>query len=234
MRSSPGWTLWRQWVLANAVGEAVGLGGSFLVGAGLISVLAAQPGPWVEIGMALVAVALGTALEGVVVGAAQWRVLRRALPGISRRAWIGATAVGAGTAWLLGMIPSTVMSLLGNGAAAEPPAEPPAWVVYLAAAGMGLVLGPILALAQYVVLRDHASGAGWWIPAHAVAWMLALPLTFLGPSALADLGPTTAGVALVLASVIAAGTVVGAVHGLVLVRLAAQTASPATPTAPSP
>jgi hypothetical protein len=221
MRSSARWSVWRQWVLANAVGEAVGLGGSFLVAAGLMSALVAQPGPWVEVGMALVAVALGTALEGVVVGAAQWRVLRRALPGIPGRAWIAATAVGAGVAWLLGMIPSTVMSLLGNGAA-EAPAEPPAWLVYLAAAGMGLVLGPILASAQYMVLRRHTSGAGWWIPAHAVAWMLALPLTFLGPSTLATTGPTATGVALLLASVIAAGTVVGAVHGLALMQLTAR------------
>ena len=224
------WSLWRQWVVANAVGEGVGLGGSFLIGAGLVAVLQAQHGPWVEIGLALVAVALGTLCEGVIVGYAQWRVLRRALPALSRGSWIRATAVGAGVAWLLGMIPSTVMSLVSE---ARPPAapaageaasagEPGALVMYLAAAGMGLVLGPILASAQYVVLRRHVARAGWWIPAHAAAWMLALPLTFLGPSLMFDVGLNALGIAILLALILLAGAVVGAVHGLVLVRLVAR------------
>jgi hypothetical protein len=228
-RSSTDWSLWRRWVVANAVGEGVGLGGSFLVGAGLVALLQAHHGPWVEIGLALVAVALGTLCEGVIVGHAQWRVLRRVLPALSRRAWVRATAVGAGVAWLLGMIPSTVMSLVSD--PARPPAaageaagasEPGALVVYLAAAGMGLVLGPILAAAQYVVLRRHVAAAGWWIPASAAAWMLALPLTFLGPSLMFDVGLNALGVAILLAAVVAAGAVVGAVHGLVLVRLVAR------------
>jgi hypothetical protein len=219
------WSLWRQWVLANAVGEGVGLGGSFAVGAGLVSVLVAEPGPWIEVGTALLAVVLGTALEGVVVGYAQWRVLRRPLAGLSRRSWIGATAVGAGVAWLLGMTPSTVMSLLGEAAGAgapAPSAQPPAVLLYLAAAGLGLALGPILASAQYVVLRRHVARAGWWMPANAAAWMLAMPLTFLGPSALAERGASVAGIAIALGAVIAAGVVVGAVHGLVLVWLVAR------------
>lgn len=149
-RSSIDWSLWRRWVVANAVGEGVGLGGSFLVGAGLGAVLQGQHGAWVEIGLALVAVALGTLCEGVIVGHAQWRVLRRALPGLSRGSWVRATAVGAGVAWLLGMIPSTVMSLVSG--PARPPvvavageaasaSEPGALVMYLAAAGMGWCWG---------------------------------------------------------------------------------------------
>jgi hypothetical protein len=227
LERSTRWSLWRRWVVANAVGEGVGLGGSFLVGAGLVSVLQAQPGPWVEVGLALVAVALGTLCEGVIVGYAQWRVLREPLPALSRAAWIRATAVGAGVAWLLGMIPSTVMSLVSEPAGAPAQAaasagEPGALVMYLAAAGMGLVLGPILASAQYVVLRRHVAHAGWWIPANAAAWMLALPLTFLGPSAMADVGLNALGIAILMASVLGAGAVVGAVHGLVLVRLLAR------------
>lgn len=218
--------LWGRWVIANAVGEGIGLGGSFLVGAGIVSVLGAQLGPWADVGAALLAVALGTFFEGVIVGYAQWRVLRGPLPAVSRASWVWATAIGAGVAWLLGMVPSTVASLViaptgPNGGDAPPltPEEPALGIVLLAAAALGLVLGPVLASAQFVVLRRHVEHAGWWIPANGVAWALALPLTYLGPSAMIDVGVNALGVGILLACVVGAGAVVGVVHGWVLVRL---------------
>ncbi|GAA1757714.1 hypothetical protein GCM10009747_15490 [Agromyces humatus] len=211
-------------MLANATGEGIGLGGSLLVGVGIVSLLGAQLDPWVDIGVALVAVALGTFFEGVVVGYAQWRVLRDPLPAMSWGSWVWATAIGAGIAWLLGMLASTVISLVTGPAdtaeaGAAAPAEPAPVVFYLAAAALGLVLGPILASAQVVVLRRYVAHSWWWIPANAVAWALALPLTYLGPSIMADLGVSVLGVGILLASVVAAGAIVGAVHGSVLIRL---------------
>jgi hypothetical protein len=226
VRASAERALWGRWVIANAVGEGIGLGGSILVGAGIVSVLGAQLGPWADVGAALLAVALGTFFEGVIVGFAQWRVLRGPLPGVSRGSWVWATAIGAGVAWLLGMVPSTVASLVTaptvpNGGDAPPlsPDEPALGIVLLAAAALGLVLGPVLASAQFVVLRRHVERAGWWIPANAVAWALALPLTYLGPSVMFDVGASLLGVGILLACVVGAGAVVGVVHGWVLVRL---------------
>ena len=101
--------------------------------------LGAQLGPGFDIATGVAAVALGTLLEGVVVGAAQWRVLREPLPALSRGSWVEATAIGAGLAWLLGMVPSTVISLLVGGAeatdaaVASGTAEPPLGVILLAA-----------------------------------------------------------------------------------------------------
>ena len=217
--------LYGRWVLANAIGEGVGLGGSFLVGAGLVVLLGARLGPWFEVATAIAAVALGTLFEGVVVGYAQWRVLRDPLPSLSRGSWVWATAVGAGIAWLLGMVPSTVISLVTgqveatDAASSATMAEPPLAVILLAAAGLGLLLGPVLASAQVVVLRRHVQHAWRWIPANAVAWALALPLTYLGPSLMFDVGVNALGVGIPLACVVAAGALVGAVHGAVLVRL---------------
>jgi hypothetical protein len=177
-----------------------------------------------DVGVVLIAVALGALSEGVVVGYAQWRVLRGPLPALSRASWVRATALGAGIAWVLGMLSSTVISAVTGpvdsavgGAAA--PVEPAPIVIYPAAAALGLVLGPILASVQVVVLRRHVANAWWWVPANGLAWALALPLTYLGPSVMADLGVNVLGVGVLLASVIAAGAVVGAVHGSVLVRL---------------
>jgi hypothetical protein len=72
--------LWLLWVLANAVGEAAGLGLTALVGAVAITSLGEGSGALATLGMAALAVAAGTLVEGTAVGTAQWLVLRRALP----------------------------------------------------------------------------------------------------------------------------------------------------------
>ena len=73
------------------------------------------------------------AYEGAIVGLAQWLVLRQRLPAIARRSWIWATVAGAMAAWFLGMLPGTVMSLIGNDGGAMP--EPEGAGVYAMAAG---------------------------------------------------------------------------------------------------
>lgn len=102
--------LWWQWVLANALGELVGLGATFAIGFGLFSGLSDIPG----IGAALLSAGLMTTtgvLEGGVVGYAQWLVLRKAIPAIGWRSWVIATIIGAVIAWFFGSIPMTLMSL---------------------------------------------------------------------------------------------------------------------------
>jgi len=213
------WTLWRRWVAANAVAELIGLGGSALVLIGLIALVDENSVGGILL-MAAGAILLGTMLEGVVVGLLQWCVLRDALPTLPRRSWVTATAIGALIAWLLGMIPSTAMSLAGSGAeSAAPAAEPPAWLFYLLAAGMGFVLGPVLGTPQWVVLRKHVRRAGWWVLANALAWMVGMVIIFLGTSAIPE-GPIPPAVIMLLVGcVFAAGAAVGAVHGLFLIRL---------------
>jgi hypothetical protein len=154
------------------------------------------------------------------VGLLQWRVLRDALPALPRRSWVTATALGALIAWLLGMIPSTVMSLAASDAAsAAPAAEPPQWLVYVLAAGMGFLLGPVLATPQWLVLKRCIRRAGWWVLANALAWALGMAIIFVGTSAIPDgpIPPTV--IALLVFCVFAAGAAVGAVHGLFLIHL---------------
>lgn len=76
----------------------------------------------------------------------------------------------------------------------------------------------ILSLFQWRVLRRHLVGAGGWLAANAAAWALGMPLVFLGAD-LASRPGTTVPVAVgtVAATLILAGSVVGAVHGLWLV-----------------
>lgn len=221
-------SFYRRWVWANGWSELAGLGGSLLLAWLGSQVLSLNESSLVVVlGSVLAAVVLGTFLEGVVVGFAQARVLRHRLSNLAPRAWIIATAVGAATAWLLGMLPSA-MTGLASSAEAPPPETFEGPLQYVLAAALGLVLGPILGLPQWVVLRRHIPGAGWWIGANALAWAVGMPLVFLGMGLLSEEATILQIIATVLTSCLAAGLSVGAIHGLVLVRLLRRARIPAT------
>nr|AHM02039.1 hypothetical protein Tery_2651 [uncultured miscellaneous Crenarchaeota group] len=206
---------WFRWIIANAVGELLGLGPVAFVAILLVRVFSEGGGPEALFGLGLFTL-LG-AYEGAVVGLAQWLVLRRRLPEVSRRSWIWATVAGAATAWLLGMLPSTIMSFIGGGGGAMP--EPEGAGVYVMAAGMGLLLGAILAAPQWRVLRRQVHGAGWWIPANSAAWAAAMPLTFLAAGLPLPQDGLLSLLLLASAVIAAVGALAGAIHGAVLVRL---------------
>jgi len=213
------WNLWFRWVLANAIGEVVGLGTAAVVGVGLAWTIEKTMGAFGSLAMAGVMILVGT-LEGIVVGIAQWLVLRRPIQNMSWRVWVLATAIGAFVAWTLGMIPSTLMATnTAAAAAAAPPPEMSDVVMYGLAALMGAVLGPILGLPQWLVLRRHVQKAGWWVLANAAAWALGMPVVFVGAS---SVPPGGFGLGVVVVGIVtgaSAGAVVGAVHGLALVWL---------------
>jgi hypothetical protein len=176
---------------------------------------------------AVAAVILGIVLEGALVGAAQARVLHHALPGLSAASWIRATMVGAGVAWLLGMVPSSVAALMAHApsSGAASPGEPPAAVQYGLAALLGGLTGPVLGLAQWLVLRRHVARAGRWILANSMAWALGMVVIFVGM----DQMPWERGGGTVVLGIYsvcgAAGLVVGATHGWVLRNLVREARS---------
>ncbi len=212
------WPVWLRWVMANASGEAVGLGGTAVGAYLLLGSLDQETGLVAAVGAALAVVLVGTVLEGTIVGTAQWLVLREHLPGLRWRVWAAATAAGAAAAWSLGMIPSTAMSLAGSG---DPPAgtEPSRATILALAFGMGLALGPVLGFAQWLVLRRYVASAGLWMPANALAWALGMAVIFAGTSAIPESGVDLALAVFLLGTLVAAGAIVGATHGIVLVRL---------------
>lgn len=210
---------WQRWVIANALGELVGLGTVAVLGFFMFECTGETANFTEAIYIAAVFVLLG-AFEGAVIGLAQWRVLRTLLPSI--RGWVPATVLGAMVAWAVGMIPSTVASLLQEGSVATAgPPEPPLLVVLLLAAGLGAVAGPMLAAFQWLSLRKVLHGRAWlWLPANAAAWGLGMPVIFLGAQANEFTSSATAIAGLVALAILFAGAVVGAVHGRVLLRLA--------------
>lgn len=211
------WWLWRQWVLANSIGELVGLGLSAMVGAGIVALLSWGFGTVSPILIAVIVVAAGV-IEGMIVGVAQWLVLQHLLPHLPLARWVKATAAGAFIAWALGMMPSTLMDM-GSAPGSGEMITIPAGVEYLLAAGMGAVLGPILGGVQWWLLREYVQQAWWWIPAHALAWAGGMAAIFWVIGLLPmDGGMAWIALAFALAGVVAGG-VVGAIHGLLLIRL---------------
>jgi hypothetical protein len=221
MRGGTEPSFYGRWIAANGWAEAAGLGTTLLLGRAAAPFLEREPGVAAVLSAALAAVVLGIILEGVLVGAAQARVLCAALPRLSPARWISATMIGAGLAWLLGMIPSTVAALTAPAASSggASTGEPAAAVQYGLAALLGGVTGPVLGLAQWQVLRRHVARAGRWIGANALAWALGMVVIFGGM----DQVPWgRGGLAVVLGVYLvcgAAGLVVGTVHGWILRNL---------------
>ncbi len=216
--------IYGRWVIANGAAEFIGLTATLAMTAGLFSAndeLSLEAALVAAVGVA----AAGAAVEGVVVGLAQWRVLRTALPMLGWWRWVRATALGALVAWLLGMMPSTFFQAMASTAETTASAstfDPPLVLQLAVAAVMGAALGPVLGVPQWMALRGHVPRAGRWVLANSVAWAAGMPMIFLATGLIA-LDWTTAQIAVTVAvGCLGAGLVVGAVHGLWLVRMLAE------------
>jgi len=90
---------------------------------------------------------------GVGVGAMQAAVLHRRIPRVWR--WFLATSAAwlAASILLLVAIPAGLQGLLA-----------------------GLIAGPVLGLAQWLLLRGEVLWAGWWIVISTIAWITGLTL----------------------------------------------------------
>jgi hypothetical protein len=221
------WNLWLQWALANVVGEVLGLGLAGVIAIVMVLTIGEPETALVAMMMAGVMIAAGT-LEGVIVGFAQWLVLRRRLHRLSRVEWVRATAIGAFLAWTIGMGPSTLMAL-NQGAGSPPPPEISDAVKYALASVMGVALGMILGVPQWRALRRYASGASMWVWANAAAWAVGMPVVFVG-AGLSPVGASALSVALtVVVTIAAAGASVGAIHGVALLWLLRQRQEEASP-----
>jgi hypothetical protein len=140
------------------------------------------------------------------------------------RRWIVANgwseAVGLGTTFLVGRAAaSTIMAFASADQGRTPPGEPPALVQYGLAAVLGLVAGPVLGSAQWLVLRRHRRRAGLWLWANACAWAVGMPLIFLGMELVPWERGGIAAAAAIYGVCGAAGLAVGAIHGRMLLRL---------------
>jgi hypothetical protein len=216
--------LWTRWTLANALSEMIGLGLTFGI-TGLFFSSIGEQNTVASILLSFGVAVLSGAVEATFVGLAQWWAMRPWFPSIGKFAWWRATLIGALIAYVLGYLPSTLMSMGEATTSSAPVAEPPQWVILLLAAGMGAVGGAVLSFAQWLVMRGKVKGAGIWIPANMLAWLFGMPVIFWGIDLAFKLSVLWQSILVMAGTLFAAGAVVGAIHGLFLVRLADKDAS---------
>jgi len=210
--------LWFRWVGANALGEMFGLGLTFLITGLVFSKLDSQQ-TIISILLSFVFAVISGAVEATVVGLAQWWAMNPWFPTIDKFAWWRGTLIGALIAYVLGYLPSTLMSMGEAAAQSAPVAEPPQWIVLLLAAGMGVVGGAVLSFAQWLAMRGKVKRAGLWIPANMLAWFFGMPVIFWGIDLAFKMSALWQSVLLMAVTLLAAGAIVGAVHGIFLVAL---------------
>ncbi|GAB3768563.1 hypothetical protein FB382_002693 [Nocardioides ginsengisegetis] len=188
------------WVALCASAEAVGM--TAAAGASRAGGLGSD---WLALGV----VVLGGLVEGVALGSAQAWGLGRWLSSLQRGRYVLATVLVAGLGWAGASAPAVLSGDTGDGGGSSPPLP----LVLLGAAGLGLVMGPVLGSAQAVALRGAASHPWRWVGANTVAWPPAMCLIFLGAS-VPGAGWPMAGL---LVDGLVTGAVAGAVLGLVTV-----------------
>jgi hypothetical protein len=210
--------LFQRWTLANALAELFGLGLTFVITGLVFSRLDGQ-GTVASILLSFAFAVLSGTVEATVVGLAQWWAMNPWFPMVSRTGWWRGTLIGALVAYVLGYLPSTLMSL-GETASGSAPAEEPAqWIVLLLAAGMGAVGGAVLSFAQWLELRGKVEKAGIWIPANMLAWTFGMPVIFWGVDMAFRMPSIWGSVTVMAGSLLVAGGTVGAVHGVFLVKM---------------
>jgi len=112
------------------------------------------------------------ALEGLVLGALQAQVLHTVRPSMERSRYVVATTVAVTSSWALGMVASVW----------EPEGELASFEVGATVALFGAVLGALIGLAQWLVLRRDST-TRWWIPASMLGWTCGSLTTWALPSA---------------------------------------------------
>ncbi len=210
--------LWTRWTLANAFSEMLGLGLTFAI-TGLYFSRAGEGTTVVAILISFIVAVASGAVEATFVGLAQWWAMRPRFPSIGRFEWWRGTFIGALVAYVLGYLPSTIMSMGEVTGSSGPATEPAQWMVLLLAAAMGAVGGALLSFAQWLVLRKKVERAGIWIPANMLAWTFGMPLIFWGIDQAFKLSAVWQSVLLMAVTLFVTGAVVGGIHGLFLIRL---------------
>ncbi len=210
--------LWTRWTLANAFSEMIGLGLTFAI-TGLYFSRMGEAATVAAILLSFVVAVASGAVEATFVGLAQWWAMKPRFPSIGRFEWWRGTFIGALIAYVLGYLPSTIMSMGEATGSSAPASEPAQWIVLLLAAAMGAVGGAVLSFAQWLVLRGKVERAGIWIPANMLAWTFGMPVIFWGIDMAFKMSALWQSILLMAVTLFAAGAVVGGIHGYFLVRL---------------
>ncbi|WP_151082703.1 hypothetical protein [Nocardioides cynanchi] len=161
----------RDWVVACAAAESVGM-----TAASAAAVVSDRLGQTDRDRLSVLAVIVaGGLVEGTALGVAQAWLMRPVL-GVRARAWSLVTIGVAGLGWAAASAPAA-LSADDSGTA---PALGP---VLLGAAGLGVVLGAVLGLAQALTLRGWVAHPWRWVSISSAAWLPTMVVIFAGATA---------------------------------------------------
>jgi hypothetical protein len=193
-----------RWIAGSAFATLFGLGFG-----GFIGLLGLHEGGLVT------AVPAALMLSGAVafsVGLIQGSLLAVRFAELSPIRWAVNTGLGALAAWAL--IAYQV------GLLTAPDSDTRAWTTVMpTAAGIGLVVGTVVATAQWFELRRHADHAVWSIPLLAVAWTIGSGAFFTANGLMSEVGSEGTAVARAAGVLLLTGAIVAAVQGIGLVRI---------------
>lgn len=192
-----------RWVAACATAEAIGIGTS--AAAARVGDRVAGRGGAEAHWLALGVVVAGGLVEGIALGLLQGRVLGERWPALRRTRFAMVTVLVAGLGWAAASAPSVL------GDQGDAGSGPPIALTVLGGWALGLVMGPVLGVAQSFALRGAVTHPSRWVVANAVAWPWAMAVIFTAASSAGAGWPDLA----LAAYAAAAGAIAGAVLGLV-------------------
>lgn len=163
----PGWRLWFLWFMAGAIGWGVPTDPS-LFGEGRRFEL------WPSGLSVMIPEYASVALGAIIVGLLHWLILRRYID--KPFYWVGASAAAAAAGGLLALVLTPLNTDLG-------------FVVPT------VLFGTVSGVLHWLVLRQQAARAGWWVWASTIGWLVAIPMGDLnGPPGWAAYGAITGAV----------------------------------------
>ena len=189
--------VWLSWVAYSMAGVAL---------AAVLTVLSRAPG--VNRGLVPLLAIAGL----VVIGTAQWIVLRRYRRSMRWWPWVLATIVGQAAATVVGFAALLMPGLLGALRAVAAPAGAGA-VAFVTAGVIGALTGAVAGLPAAVVLRRHFTGVLAWVMATAVAGAAGAILPVV--SAIYSLGGSTGPIVVRIVT----GLIAACLTGIAVVRL---------------
>lgn len=209
---------WARWTWATGAAEAIGLGVA-AAAAGVGFQLFGEPDSVSGAAGIVTLAVLGGAVEGAAVGSVQSHFLRHHYPLLRVRRYITVSALAAAACWYVGMLPSTLVSLLQDvdEAATSSTQGPQLLVMALGGMVLGGVLGAALGAAQAWVLVGAVARPARWVTANVVGWAIAMVVIMVGASIPDDVWPLALLLLLGAMTGLFAGLVVGAVTGACVV-----------------
>ena len=212
--------LLKRWTINCALGELIGIACAGGI-AFLVTYAIGEPDRISTKLIVLIAMMFAGFVEGLVLSHFQWNVLVTKFPKIPKREWLFYTVLVGVLGWFLGMLPSLFLipenledTGLNDGMDYSNP-----FVFALLSITMGIALGAIFGLFQWFSLKKYAEKAYKWIIANAIGWGLGLGWIYLFASIPTEQSSLLFNVIMGVFGGILAGSSVGIVTGIFLVKL---------------